>query len=101
MEEAQGVTQIVDRMVVIKGRCMILLAEFLVLPVGDDRQVAIAGRGTAQQMLQENLPGGGIQQVRTAYCMSDALLGVVNDDRQLIGVQAILAFDDKIRRVTA
>ncbi|MNS33496.1 hypothetical protein D3C72_656110 [compost metagenome] len=50
----------------------------------------------AEQFLQVELAGRGVQQVGTANDIGDALPGVVQDHRQLISVEPVTAADHEI-----
>ncbi len=56
----------------------------------------VARRGQAEQALKEELAGGRRRQVGATDHLADALCGVVDDNRQLIGVDAVGANHDEI-----
>ena len=58
--------------------------------------MAVGGGGRLQQLLQEDLAAGGVQQVGAAHDVGDPLPGVVHHHGQLVGIQAILALDHEI-----
>lgn len=49
----------------------------------------VAGLAESQRALQQDLAGCREQQVRTAHHLSDPLKGIVDDDGELIGVDAV------------
>ncbi|MNV57545.1 hypothetical protein D3C71_1498830 [compost metagenome] len=64
------------------------------------RQVQVMRGRYAQCLLQQNLARRGVDQVRAAHHVADALLGVVHDHRQLIGPETIGPQQDEIAYVT-
>ena len=80
-----------------EGRGAVLFAQFLAFFVGDHRQVVVMGHGQSEDVLQEDLPRCGIQQVGAAHHMGDALERVVHDHGQLVGEKAVLAQEHEIR----
>ena len=78
----------------------VLLAEFVAVGIESHRQVRIARRRQAEHSLQVDLARRRVEQIAAAHHLGDALLGVVDDDRQLVGEQAISAVDDKIPDIT-
>ncbi len=76
-----------------------LLRQFLAGMIDRDRDVQIGRRRQAEEILQQNLARRGRQQVRAAHDVRYLLFAVVDDDRQLIGEQAVAAPDDKVADV--
>lgn len=56
----------------------------------------IAWRGKPQQLLQVNLFGCCVQQVKASDDMIDMLQVVINDHGKLVGNNVVFALDDKI-----
>ncbi|MCY1381707.1 hypothetical protein D9M69_696460 [compost metagenome] len=55
----------------------------------------------AQQFLEVELARGRVQQVGAAHHLVDALPGVVQDHRQLIGVEAVAPANDEVAHFAA
>ena len=89
VQKTQCSAQVVSTLLIVQCLLTVLFAEFLPLTGGDYGEVGIAGRGVCQLLLQEYLPWRRVQQVRTTHHLSDALCGVIDNHRQLIGVQPI------------
>jgi hypothetical protein len=58
--------------------------------------VGVTGRPSSQRLLQRNLPGRAVEEIRSADDIGDLLLGIVHRDRQLIGDEGIAAPDHDI-----
>lgn len=56
----------------------------------------IGGRGIAEGLLEEELAGGGGEQVRAADDVGDGLGVVIDDDGELVGPDAIGAEEDEV-----
>ena len=56
-------------------------------------------RLTVGQSLQMNLPRSRSQQVRPSHHAGDALVGVIHDDGQLVGKQAVTSFEHKVAHI--
>ena len=67
--------------------------------VDDQRQMQVARRRQAQRALQQDLAGGGVEQVRPAHDIGDPLFRIVHDHRQLVGPVAIRSAQDHIADV--
>ena len=96
---AQGLKcqkQIPGRVIVIQGRSVGLLAKFLALFVDDYRNVQPMGWLGTQGPEDLLLLRGHVEQVRAANHMGDALVDIVDNDCQLIGVEIFLAQNDRI-----
>ncbi|OGA16640.1 MAG: hypothetical protein A3I63_11475 [Betaproteobacteria bacterium RIFCSPLOWO2_02_FULL_66_14] len=53
------------------------------------RDVEVARLRESQEPLQEDLPRGRVEQIRSAHDIRHALIGVVHHHRELVGEQAI------------
>lgn len=63
----------------------------------DQGEVVIPRQGReAQGVVEQHLPRGGGEQVIAADDIGDALRGIVDDDSQLVGGQALLGGDDEV-----
>ena len=76
--------------------CLRLFAEFITLLVNNNGDVHIAGRRKPQQLLQVNLFGRCIQQIKAADDMINVLQVIINDHGKLIGNNPVFALHDKI-----
>ncbi len=56
----------------------------------------VARGGQAQRALQQDLPRSVVCQVLAAHDVCDALGAVVHHDRELVGPQAVCAFEHKV-----
>src|SRR5436190_5689765 len=56
----------------------------------------VARRAKTEPLLKQNLPRRRIEQIRPAHYVGNTLLGIVDDDGQLISEHAICAQDDEI-----
>ena len=54
------------------------------------------GRGQAEPRAEPELARGGVEQVRSAHDLPDTLLGVVDNDREVVGERAVVAADDEV-----
>jgi hypothetical protein len=63
---------------------------------GQEGQMHVGGARQLQGLLEQNLPWRIAQQVRTAHDFSDPLLGIVDDDCELIGEQSVATPDDEV-----
>ena len=52
--------------------------------------------GQAEQVLQENLPGGGAEEIGAAHHVGYSLRGIVHHHGQLVGELPIGALQDEI-----
>lgn len=59
-------------------------------------RVAKLRHGIAQQPVQQDLPGGGGEQIPAPHHLGDAHSAVVSHHRQLIGVHAVAAPQDEV-----
>jgi hypothetical protein len=78
-EGGEGGTQVVSRCRGLECRGQVLLAQLLSAAVREHRDVRVARGCVAQQLLQQALPGRGIDQVGAAYHVGNALGRIVND----------------------
>ncbi len=76
-----------------------LLGQLFTALVDDDADVHVARCGDAERALQGDLPRRVVEQVGAAHDVADALRGVVDHDRQLIGPQAVGAPHDEVADV--
>lgn len=60
------------------------------------RHMCVRRRPQAQGSLHKDLPRRATQEVRAPYDIGDALSGIVDDDGQLVGKQAIATPDHEI-----
>src|SRR5690606_35339285 len=67
------------------------LGQLLSVRTGHQWQVRIAGHGYPERVLEEDLPAGGIEQVRAADHVGDALVGIVHHHGELVGPVAVSA----------
>jgi len=56
----------------------------------------IARRRQSEQPLQQDLARRGIEQIRAAHHVGDALIGIIDHHRKLVGVEAVGAEQDEI-----
>ena len=73
-----------------------LLAQLLTLRVEYDRDVKPAWRKSTQGTINLLLLRRHVQQIRTTHHVRDALINVIDHHRHLIGVEPLLAEDDRI-----
>src|SRR5215470_4626560 len=73
-----------------------LLGQFLASLVDGDRMMEIHRRGQLELTLQPDLPRSRRQQVRATYDVGDLLLGIVDDDGELVRKQTVGTFDDEV-----
>ncbi|MNN82302.1 hypothetical protein D3C81_1992230 [compost metagenome] len=68
------------------------------MPIGldDQRHMQVARLAQPQQFLQVELARGVIQQIGPAHDIGDALPGIVQYDRQLVGIQPVAAANHEI-----
>ncbi len=88
-EKAQRGEQVERGMRRLGAGCARLLGKLLACRVDRDRQVHVRGRRMAEQPLQHDLARGRIDEIRAAHHFRDALLGIVRDDRELVGVEPV------------
>ena len=69
--------------------------------VGFDHQrhMGVAGHAQSQRRGDANLPGRAVHQVRAAHDVGDALRGVVDDHRQLVGRHAVAPEYDRVAQL--
>ena len=58
-------------------------------------------RGQLERAIEEQLPKSRAEQIGTAHHLGDALGGIVDHDRELVGRDVVLAPDHKITKVRA
>jgi len=58
--------------------------------------VRVARGGKLQGLLQCDLPGRAVEQIRAAHDMRDTLQCIINHDRELVGESAVTTADDHI-----
>ena len=92
----QAVHQIGSRRGQGNGLGMGLLGKFLSICIDDDRQVRVVRVRQGQHRLQVPVSKGGFQQIAAAYDMRNALIGIVQYHRQVIGIQVVFALDNKV-----
>jgi hypothetical protein len=68
----------------------------LAVRLGHQGDVRVAWRGQIQRALQGDLPGRAVEQVGAAHHVRDALQGIINDHRELIGEAPVAAPDDYV-----
>ncbi len=66
-----------------------LLGEFAALGIQRNRDVGIAWRGAAEQVLEMDLPRGRVEQIRAAHDVCDALFAVVDHHGKLVGIEPV------------
>ena len=76
-----------------------LLGELLARRVDRRRDVQVARRRVAEQALQVDLPRRRIEQVGAAHHVGDALLGVVDHHRELVGELPVGAIQHEVADV--
>src|SRR5262249_10543665 len=62
----------------------------------DERSVRVAGRPTAEELGEEDLTRRRAEQVRAAHHLADPHREVVDDDGELIRVDAVAAIQDEV-----
>ena len=82
-----------------EGRRARLLGKLLAGRVDRDRQVQVGRCRLAEQMLQVDLALRRAQEVGAANDVGDALLGIVDDDGELVGEEPIAALDQEVADV--
>src|SRR5690606_27913098 len=95
-QPGQRVIKIVANPLLIETRGMILLAQLLPAAVQRHRQMPIDGLLIAENSHQPDLSGGGIQKIHAPQHMGDTLIAVINDNRELIGIQTIFSAHNKV-----
>ena len=90
-EEAQGLAEKAWGVVMVEGGGEGLLGEFFAVFSQYDGDVQITQLAVAEAALEMNLAGSGIEKVRAADYMGDALGFVINDDRELVGPKTVAA----------
>ncbi len=88
-EKAQRGAQRRGRRICVDRVCARLLRQLLARGIGGDRQVGVGRLRHAEQALQMDLAGGGVEQVGAAHHVGDARLGIIHHHRQLVGEQAV------------
>lgn len=73
-----------------------LFGQLGAIAMDDKWQVGIAGGGQVKAALQKDLASGIVEQVGTPDDVSDALLGIIHDDSQLVGIVPIPPFQDEV-----
>ena len=58
--------------------------------------MCVLRRRIAERFLQGDLARRGAQQVSPAYDLRNSLLGIIDNDGQLIGELAVRSFDDEV-----
>jgi hypothetical protein len=76
-----------------------LLRQLLAVGIERDRYVQIRRRRIAERPLQRDLPRCRSEEIGAAHDMRDALVEIIDDDRDLVGEQAVGAPDDEIADV--
>ena len=61
----------------------------------------VSRRRQSKKSLQEDLPGCGVEQVRATHHFVDALLGIIHDHGQLVGMQAVASAQHEIAYLLA
>src|SRR6185503_3819157 len=74
----------------------VAFAELRTVRTEDEREMDVLGRGIAERLLQRDLARRGSEQVGAAHDLRYALLGIVDDDGELIGEEAVGAADDEV-----
>ncbi len=77
------------------------LGEALAVVVNDERAVEPGGDGIAEGAIEEDLTGGGLEQVGAADDFCDAHGVVIDDAGELVAGQAVAAPDDEVAEVDA
>ena len=85
IEKDQGGRECGTRMSHVDGWGFGLLAEFDAVGAEDEGNVRIDWRFQAEKALKLDLAGRGIEQVRAADYVRDALPGIVDNDGEMIG----------------
>jgi len=67
--------------------------------VDDEMAVVKSWRSPAQGAIQEQLAGGGLQQIRAADDFGDSHFGIVDGDGELICRHVIVAPDDEVAEI--
>ena len=75
------------------------LGQALAVKSEHQRHVGVGRRRQSEQLLQRDLPGRRREQVIAAHDVADAIRRVVDDHRQLVGVQAVGAAHDDVADV--
>lgn len=88
-QEKQRKGQQVGHGVGVERRGEGLFAQLFAFFVYYNRDVAVGWRRVAQELLQMHLAWRGIEQIGSAHHVGDALEGIINDDGQLVGEDAI------------
>lgn len=88
-EEAQGLAEQAGGIIVIQGRGECLLGELFALGAGHDGDMQITESAVAEAALEVDLARGGIEKVRAADDVSDALGFVIDDDGELVGPKSV------------
>ena len=78
-----------------RGRAR-LLAELLAVRIDDDGHVQVLRCRHAEAVLQVDLASGRVEQVSAAHDVRDVRIGIVDDDRELVGPLAVRALQHEI-----
>ena len=97
LQEGEGAAQVLEGPRAVQGGGLVLLAQFLSLAVGNHRQVTVLRCREIEQALEEQLSWRGVQEVGTAHNPGNTLGRVIDDHGELVGIQPMLALDDKVR----
>ncbi len=95
-EDGAGVAQVGERRGQRQRRGTGLFRELGAVSGSHQRRVQVARRRQAEQALQQDLPGRAVGEVFAANDVGDVLLGVVDDDGELIGEDAVGALEDEV-----
>ena len=74
------------------GRRVILLRQFAAIAANNQRQMGKARRRVAEQPPQVKLARRGVEQIGTADDFGNALIDVIDDHGELVGIEAIAPF---------
>ena len=78
------------------ARCAGELAELVPIGMRDDRDVHVVGGRVTQQPLQPDLACRGVHDVDTPDDFGYTLHGIVYDDGELVGDEAVATADDEV-----
>ena len=81
------------------GEGVVALGEADAALVGEEMGVEVGGCGKEKGALQEDLAGGGFEEVAAADYFGDVGVGVVDHTGELVGRQAVFAPDEEVSEV--
>lgn len=83
------------------GESIVALGQADAVPVGEEMGVEVGGRWEVEGALEEELAGGGFEEIAAADYFGDVCVGVVDDTGQLVAGEAVLTPDEEVAEVFA